>query len=160
MPIPFYVAMFFLLFILFLIVGYYALTLFNETELLGARLRRVSQMLQKAELDTGVPYFTSLGKYIDVENPTMFLIAKRRAVFQPVEEEEEEQEQEEQEQEEQEQEEEQGAALDRSSESEPLSDEGDGEGAVSETSNTSQVVPPPAPELDLYVPLFSINKEE
>lgn len=175
MPVPFYVALFVLLFLLFIVVGYYALTLFNESEQRGARLRRVSHMLQKAELDTGVPYFTSLGNYLDVENPTMFLIAKRRTVFQPIVEEDEEghEEQEEQEQEEdeegheeQEQEEQEQSPLDKTSESdqqeqqEQTSDEGEEVSDSSRISESSQVVPPPVMDLDQYVPLFQIHKKD
>jgi hypothetical protein len=141
--------------ILFIALSYLALYHFNESEAVSARLLRVSQMLQKAELDTGIPYFTSLGNYLDIENPTKLLISKKRAVFQPIVEDEEEEE-EEQEQREQ-------SVLDTSSEtehSELPSDEGECEGAVSDVSQDSQVVPSSTVELDEYVPLFQPTRED
>ena len=146
MPDLFSVALFLL--VLAVVLGYFALLYFHESDQLGSRLRRVSQMLQKAELDTGVPYFTSLGNYLDVENPTMFLIAKRRAVYPPSPTTDQQEEEEQEEQEEQAQEE--------HSESDRPSEEGGDEEAASDT---SQILPSPPHEIE-YTPVFQPTKED
>ena len=147
MPDLFSVALFLL--VLVAVLGYFALLYFHESDQLGSRLRRVSQMLQKAELDTGVPYFTSLGNYLDVENPTMFLIAKRRAVYPPSPTTDQQEEEEQEEQEEQE-------AQEEHSESDHPSEEGGDEEAASDT---SQILPSPPHEIE-YTTVFQPTKED
>lgn len=143
---------------LFVTISYLALLFYYEREQVSRRLRRVSQMLQTAELDTGVPYFTCLGNYLPIENPTTLLIAKRCAVFRPIVSEEEEEEKEEQ------------SSLDKRSESDQSeqseqSEQSSEEEAASDISNMSniskdsQVIPLPDIDLDQYVPIFQIKKE-